>query len=96
MSVRALASGLKVAEVPSFEFMRLHGKSNLRTFPDGWIVLRTILRERQRRAGRIRKKAVDGEELGCAPWGATTAVERPHVQERLDSPPPVRDVPARV
>jgi glycosyltransferase involved in cell wall biosynthesis len=46
MSVRALATGLKVAEVPSFEFRRLHGKSNLRTIPDGWGVLKTILRER--------------------------------------------------
>jgi glycosyltransferase involved in cell wall biosynthesis len=46
MSVRALAQGLKVAEVPSFEFRRIHGKSNLRTLPDGWRVLKTILRER--------------------------------------------------
>jgi glycosyltransferase involved in cell wall biosynthesis len=50
MSVRALAAGLKVAEVPSFEFRRLHGKSNLRTFPDGWGVLKTILRERMSRS----------------------------------------------
>jgi glycosyltransferase involved in cell wall biosynthesis len=48
MSVRALAAGLKVAEVPSFESRRLHGKSNLRTIPDGWGVLKTILRERMR------------------------------------------------
>jgi glycosyltransferase involved in cell wall biosynthesis len=50
MSVRALAAGLKVAEVPSFEFRRLHGKSNLRTIPDGWSVLKTILRERMSRS----------------------------------------------
>jgi hypothetical protein len=35
-----------VAEVPSFEANRIHGESNLRTIPDGWRVLRTILRER--------------------------------------------------
>jgi hypothetical protein len=35
-----------IAEVPSFEYDRLHGESNLRTFRDGWRVLVTILRER--------------------------------------------------
>lgn len=45
MNVRALKAGLKVAEVPSFESERIHGFSRLRTFPDGWRVLMTILRE---------------------------------------------------
>jgi hypothetical protein len=57
MSVRALATGLKVAEVPSFEFRRIHGKSNLRTIPDGWSVLMTILREKMRRSAQ---HATDG------------------------------------
>jgi glycosyltransferase involved in cell wall biosynthesis len=50
MNVQALRSGLRVAEVPSFESRRIHGKTNLRTFPDGWRVLKTILRERARRS----------------------------------------------
>jgi hypothetical protein len=41
-----------VAEVPSHEYRRIHGKSNLRTFPDGWRVLKTIVRERFRGLGR--------------------------------------------
>lgn len=45
MNVRALRHDLKVAEVPSFERSRIHGQSNLRTFSDGWRVLRTIFRE---------------------------------------------------
>jgi glycosyltransferase involved in cell wall biosynthesis len=45
MNVRALKAGLKIAEVPSFEHERIHGESHLRTFVDGWRVLRTILRE---------------------------------------------------
>ncbi|WP_325737381.1 glycosyltransferase family 2 protein [Geminicoccus sp.] len=45
MNVRALKSGLRIAEVPSFEARRLHGQSNLRTIPDGWRVLQTIVRE---------------------------------------------------
>jgi glycosyltransferase involved in cell wall biosynthesis len=48
MNVRALRAGLRVAEVPSFESRRVHGKSNLRALPDGWRVLRTILKERWR------------------------------------------------
>jgi hypothetical protein len=46
MNVRALRAGLKVVEVPSFEARRIHGTSYLRTIPDGWRVLGTILKER--------------------------------------------------
>jgi hypothetical protein len=46
MNIRALRAGLRVTEVPSFEAERIHGESNLRTFPDGWRVLKTIFRER--------------------------------------------------
>ena len=45
MNVRALYNGLRVAEVPSFEADRVYGVSNLRTFPDGWRVLKTIIGE---------------------------------------------------
>lgn len=45
MNIRALRAGLRVVEVPSFEHHRIHGTSNLQTFPDGWRVLKTILRE---------------------------------------------------
>ena len=45
---RALRIGLKIAEVPSFEYKRRFGKSNLRAFPDGWRVLKRILREYRR------------------------------------------------
>ncbi len=46
MNVRALRAGLKITEVPSFEFKRVYGEGHLRAFPDGWRVLKTILRER--------------------------------------------------
>jgi glycosyltransferase involved in cell wall biosynthesis len=54
MNVRVLAAGMKVAEVPSHEFARIYGFSNLSTFRDGYRVLRTIVRERAhgRRRGR--------------------------------------------
>jgi glycosyltransferase involved in cell wall biosynthesis len=44
MNIQALRAGLTVSEVPSVEFRRLNGVSNLRTIPDGWRVLKTILR----------------------------------------------------
>jgi hypothetical protein len=45
MNVRALRSGIRVAEVPSFEAERISGESNLNTFRDGWRVLKTIMKE---------------------------------------------------
>lgn len=48
ISLRILRAKLKIIEIPSFEYPRLHGQSNLDTFPDGWRVLKTILKERVR------------------------------------------------
>jgi glycosyltransferase involved in cell wall biosynthesis len=45
MNVRALSAGLKITEVASFEAERIFGESHLRAIPDGWRVLKTILRE---------------------------------------------------
>jgi glycosyltransferase involved in cell wall biosynthesis len=43
---RAVRAGLRIIEVPSMEAPRRYGESNLRTFRDGWRVLRTMLAER--------------------------------------------------
>jgi glycosyltransferase involved in cell wall biosynthesis len=48
INIRIARGGLVTHEVGSFESKRIHGQSNLRTFRDGWRVLRTILRERVR------------------------------------------------
>ncbi len=45
MNIRAIQARYKVAEVPSFEADRVHGVGRLQTFPDGFRVLRTIVRE---------------------------------------------------
>jgi glycosyltransferase involved in cell wall biosynthesis len=64
MNLRVLRAGFKVAEVPSFEAGRIHGVSNLKTIPDGWRVLKTMIKERFRanpRASTPRgNQAVDG------------------------------------
>lgn len=46
IALRARKLGLRMAEVPSFEFPRRFGNSQLNTFRDGFRVLGTILRER--------------------------------------------------
>jgi len=48
MNIRPVKAGLRIAEVPSFERPRIHGKSNLHTFRDGFRVLKVIVRERRR------------------------------------------------
>jgi len=48
LNIKALRLGCRIVELPSFEAQRIHGESNLRTFPDGFRVLRTIFAERLR------------------------------------------------
>lgn len=46
--IRIAKAGLIVTEVPSFEYPRIHGSSNLSAFGDGIRVLRILLTERSR------------------------------------------------
>ena len=46
--VRVARAGLRVAEVPSFEYKRIHGVSNLNAIRDGRRVVRIIFAERAR------------------------------------------------
>ena len=43
--IKAKKLGLKVVEVPSIEFRRRYGKSNLSIFKDGFRILKTIIEE---------------------------------------------------
>ncbi len=45
MSIEAAKKGLRVIEIPSFEKKRESGEGKLRTFRDGWAILRTIMRK---------------------------------------------------
>jgi glycosyltransferase involved in cell wall biosynthesis len=57
MNIRVVKAGLKVQEIPSHEYLRIHGTSNLRAVRDGLRVLRVILKERSnRRALRRRER----------------------------------------
>jgi glycosyltransferase involved in cell wall biosynthesis len=46
--LKAKKAGLKVIEVPSFENKRIHGDGKLRSFKDGWKILKKIITERIR------------------------------------------------
>jgi glycosyltransferase involved in cell wall biosynthesis len=46
--LRVHKANLRIVEIPSVEYRRIYGKSNLHAFSDGWCVLRTILRERSK------------------------------------------------
>ncbi len=46
LSLRMQKAQMRIIEVPSVERARIHGQSNLRTFRDGWRVLKTIFKER--------------------------------------------------
>jgi RNA polymerase sigma factor (sigma-70 family) len=61
MSIRAAKAGLKIYEVPSYEWPRISGESNLRAVRDGWRILMVIMREwlRGSRKRGPRKLAAD-------------------------------------
>ncbi len=45
IGIKAVKLGFKIAEVPSTEFRRRYGKSNLKAISDGFVILKTIIRE---------------------------------------------------
>ncbi|MFC4610687.1 glycosyltransferase family 2 protein [Streptomyces maoxianensis] len=69
MNIRVVKAGLRVQEVPSHEYLRIHGVSNLRAVRDGLRVLRVILKEKGvRRAERRRPAALS---IGIPRGGAS-------------------------
>ncbi|MER5259450.1 MULTISPECIES: glycosyltransferase family 2 protein [unclassified Streptomyces] len=58
MNIRVVKAGLKVQEIPSHEYLRIHGVSNLSAVRDGLRVLKVILTERSNRRGRRRTRGV--------------------------------------
>lgn len=59
MCIRAFRAGLRVTEVPCYEQPRMFGESNLRTFRDGWKILRLLFNERRTAAAVGRALAHD-------------------------------------
>jgi glycosyltransferase involved in cell wall biosynthesis len=74
--VHALKANLRIAEVPSMEYERRSGVSNLHTFRDGQRVLRTLVRERLTRHPRSVVDVIDPRAL--RDWRAVADRLRPH------------------
>jgi hypothetical protein len=85
LNLRAWKAGLTMVEVPSVEYDRIHGESNLNTWRDGWRVLKTMLRERLNW-----RRGLRGEALAAA--AGLDAAER---VPAADAVPPI-DVVERV
>lgn len=68
--VRVARAGLRVAEVPSFEYKRIHGVSNLNATRDGLRVIRTIFAERH----RSRHPKSEGPTIQAMPVAAPQAI----------------------
>ena len=71
INIRAHRAGLRIGEVPSSEFVRTHGTSQLSTFKDGFRILTTIFRTSFRRASasdgdRALEARVSGLRSGSA------------------------------
>ncbi len=56
INIRIHKAKLKVVEIPSFELPRMFGQSHLRTFRDGWRVLKIIVKERVRTVAPLVKE----------------------------------------
>ncbi len=64
INCRIAAAGVSVTEVGSVELQRIHGESNLRTFSDGFRVLRTIGAEWRRARGNRQPAVADITDVG--------------------------------
>lgn len=71
ISIRLARASLRVTEVPSFEYRRVYGASNLHTFRDGWRVLRVIVGEFHHGAKDAQPKATEKEPSQLDPEFAT-------------------------
>lgn len=85
--VRVAKAGLRVAEVPSFEYKRIHGASNLNATRDGLRVVRTILAERTRSRRFQERSAPLAPALAATPLASLSAtpLTAPHVQAAEES-----------
>lgn len=64
LTVRAVQAGMRIAEVPSLEMPRRSGRSSLRSLPDGYRVLQTLLHEwRETSSGRVASEVGPDQRL---------------------------------
>lgn len=73
LPIRIVRSGFTMAEIPSFEFERIHGRGNFRRVRDGWRLVRGVVEE-------ARRPPVRSKFREWRPW-FRPSVERPTTRE---------------
>ena len=66
INTRIAKAQMRIVEVPSFEFDRIHGQSNLNTWRDGFRVLRALMVERVNGKGRAHRTPARRQLIGAA------------------------------
>ena len=65
INTRIAKAKMRIVEVPSFEFDRIHGQSNLNTWRDGFRVLRALLVERVNGKGKAHRTPARRQLVGA-------------------------------
>jgi glycosyltransferase involved in cell wall biosynthesis len=89
INIRTAAMGLQIGEVPSFEWERRYGVSNLNTFRDGWRVLQTIAREYR----RVHAHQPAGKYQPAGSYQPAQASEQAALTQRIPAMPRQTPVP---
>ena len=96
INLRMHKAKLKIIEVPSFEYLRIHGTSNLNTFKDGWRVLKTIVRERSRNVAsppQLRRPATSSNPITPIPGAVVQSYQ---LRRPATSSNPITPIPGAV
>jgi glycosyltransferase involved in cell wall biosynthesis len=76
INTRVAKGKLRIVEVPSFEYERLHGTSNLNTWRDGMRVLRALVIERLNSKGKVdRNRSLQASTTPAARLVATNVAD---------------------
>lgn len=94
INLRVHKARLKIIEVPSFEYQRIHGTSNLDTFKDGWRILKIILREYCRNVAsppQLHRPATSSDPITPIPAAAVQSWQLHRPATSLDPITPIPD-----
>jgi glycosyltransferase involved in cell wall biosynthesis len=80
INTRMAKAKLRIVEVPSFEFERIHGQSNLNTWRDGLRVLRALAVERVNGTGRAAAPATITEAASAARAAVPASTPTPQAE----------------
>lgn len=83
--LRARKANLKIVEVPSYEYSRIHGASHLNTFRDGWRVLKMIGAEWRSGFTTIKTPGMHHVAIVSRTHSPVRTIELPSLSEREEA-----------